>query len=383
MRSWFLSYNSQDVEVAQRLGAELARRDAQARIFFAPQSLRPGAYWMPALAKEIAEAAAFVLLIGKNGLGPWQTLEYQEAMQRSQKEPDFTVIPVVLDGVPAPGLPFLTHLHWIISADPASESSVGQLMDAAAGGGAPPGELWRHTAPYRGLSAMTESDADFFFGRGRETAEVAGALATTPDRLALLLGNSGVGKSSLAWAGVLAALLRQDWPEMAEAAGPWPPAFQESRRWCFLTLKPGAEPVRALVEPFLWIWQFEAFDPKRAELLLSWVDRLRDGKVGLRYLLDATKARYRDELHQSEPPAFLLYIDQGEELYVRAKERERRQFGEILAQGVLDPRLRTMMSMRADFFGELQKDEALYGSSPDQPAAAARGAIARGREPSR
>jgi hypothetical protein len=30
---------------------------------------------------------------------------------------------------------------------------------------APPGELWRHTAPYRGLNAMTESDADFFFGR--------------------------------------------------------------------------------------------------------------------------------------------------------------------------------------------------------------------------
>ena len=39
----------------------------------------------------------------------------------------------------------------------------------------------------------------------------------------------------------------------------------------------------------------------------------------MRDLLDATQARYRDELHQPEPPAFLIYIDQGEEL-LRAPE---------------------------------------------------------------
>src|SRR5215472_2803995 len=126
MRRWFLSYNSQDFELAHRLVAEIARRDAGSKIFFAPQSLRPGAYWMPTLAEEISEATAFVLLIGKNGLGPWQTLEYQEAMQRSRQETDFAVIPVLFEGVPAPGLPFLRQLHWIISADPACESSVGQ-----------------------------------------------------------------------------------------------------------------------------------------------------------------------------------------------------------------------------------------------------------------
>ena len=122
-------------------------------------------------------------------------------------------------------------------------------MDAAAGGGAPPGELWRHTAPYRGLAAMTESDADFFFGRGRETAEVIGALAATPDKFPILLGNSGVGKSSLAQAGVLAALMRQDWINPAEDSTAWPRVFHDSRRWCFLRLKPGTDPIRALVEP--------------------------------------------------------------------------------------------------------------------------------------
>ena len=67
--------------------------------------------------------------------------------------------------------------------------------------------------------------------------------------------------------------------------------------------------MRALIEPFLWTWQFDAVDPKRAELLSSWVSGLIDGKVTLRDLLDATEARYQDELHQPKPPAFLLYID--------------------------------------------------------------------------
>jgi hypothetical protein len=360
MRRWFLSYNSQDLALMQALEAALRRKDAEAHVFFAPKSLRVGGFWLPELAREIAEATAFVLLVGEKGIGPWQAMEYYEAFDRRVKQPDFPVVLFLLDGQSAPGLPFLRQLHWVIAADPASEKSLALVMDAAAGGGAPPGELWRHIAPYRGLYAMTESDADYFFGRGRETAEVIGALAATPDKLPILLGNSGVGKSSLAQAGVLAALMRQAWPETGEAVGPWPQAFDESRRWCFLRLKPSTEPVRALVEPFLWTWQFDAVDPTRAELLSDWVSKLIDDKVTLRDLLDATEARYRDELHQPKPPAFLLYIDQGEELYVRAEERQRRCFSEIVARGLSDPRLRAMMSMRADFFGDLQKDEALH-----------------------
>ena len=53
-------------------------------------------------------------------------------------------------------------------------------------------------------------------------------------------------------------------------------------------------------------------------------------KTNLADLLDATERRYQ-ELDQPKPPAFFLYIDQGEELYVRAEERQRRRFSEILA----------------------------------------------------
>jgi formylglycine-generating enzyme required for sulfatase activity len=360
MRRWFLSYNSQDLALMQSLESALRRKDAGAKIFFAPTSLRAGGLWLPELAREIAEATAFVLLVGKKGVSAWQSMEYYEALDRRVKHPDFPVVLLLLDGQPAPGLPFLRQLHWLISADPASEQSLAHMMDAVSGNSASPGELWRYTAPYRGLAAMTEADSDYFFGRGHETSEVINALAATSDKLPVLLGNSGVGKSSLAQAGAIAALMRQAWPETVEAPPAWPAAFDASRGWCFLKLRPGTDPVRALVEPFLWTWQFDAVDPKRAELQSSWAQKLIDGKVELRDLLDATQARYREELHQPEPPAFLMYIDQGEELYVRPAERERRRFSEILSEGLGDIRLRAMMSMRADFFGDLQKDEPLY-----------------------
>jgi formylglycine-generating enzyme required for sulfatase activity len=264
----------------------------------------------------------------------------------------------LLEGQAAPGLPFLRQLHWIITPDPASEKDVARIFEAAAGRGSSPDALWRYTSPYRGLEAMEEKDSDYFFGRTEKTVEALNALAT-PDRMPVLMGSSGVGKSSLAQAGVLAALKRQSWPEQAQAGNTWPAVFRDSRRWCYLSLKPGTDPLKALVGSFVDTWQFAATDPLRADHQHGWVERLRDGEATLSDLLDATERR-RAELDQPKPPGFVLYVDQGEELYVRAEERQRRRFSELLLTALADPRLRPMMSMRSDFLGELQKDEALF-----------------------
>jgi Novel STAND NTPase 1 len=301
----------------------------------------------------------FILLVGERGVGDWQVLEYDEALDKRVKSPDFPVILVLLEGQTAPGLPFLRRLHWIVTPDPSSEKDVARLFDAAAGSGTRLGELWRYTSPYRGLAAMEEKDSDYFFGRGQETVDVLSALAAAADRLPVLLGNSGVGKSSLAQAGVLAALKRQAWPEGTDAPDTWPQVFQESRRWCFLTLKPGTEPLKALVESFLDTWQLGATDPERVKQQNGWIELLRDRKAMLPDLLDATERRYK-ELDRSKPPAFLLYVDQGEELYVRADEHQRRRFSEVISGAVVDSRLYMLMSMRTDFLGELQKDESLF-----------------------
>ena len=51
------------------------------------------------------------------------------------------------------------------------------------------------TSPYRGLSAFTETDARYFFGRERVVAFLAGKLAE--HNLLQISGPSGSGKSSL------------------------------------------------------------------------------------------------------------------------------------------------------------------------------------------
>src|SRR5262249_28406095 len=163
----------------------------------------------------------------------------------------------------------------------------------------------------------------------RETVDVLSALAAGADRLPVLLGNSGVGKSSLAQAGVLAALKRPAWPGGGDMGTGWAHAVQERRRRGVLTLKPGTEPLKALVESFLDTWHLGATDPERVKRQNGWIELLRDGKAMLRDLLGATERRYQ-ELDRTKPPAFLLYVDQGEELYVRAEEHQRRRFSELI-----------------------------------------------------
>jgi formylglycine-generating enzyme required for sulfatase activity len=355
MSRWFLSYHSPDQQLAERVKAAIERKDLSSRVFFAPTKLRAGGAWTDQLAQELAEADAFILLIGEAGVGKWQVPEYDEALDRWVKSGrTFPLIVVLLDGQKAPGLPFLRQIHWIVSPDPASEKDVARIYEAASGRGACPPELWLYASPYRGLEAMEEKDSDYFFGRARETIEALNALAAS-DRLPVLIGNSGVGKSSVAQAGVLAALKRQAWPDDAQA---WPSVFQNSRQWCFLSLKPGADPIKALVDCFLDAWQFDATDPKRAQRLHDWIELLQ-GKATLSDLIDATERR-RMELDQPAPPAFLLYVDQGEEVYARAEERERGRFSELLAEALSDPRLRAMMSIRSDFYGALQSDKPLF-----------------------
>jgi WD40 repeat protein len=359
MRRWFLSYHSPDEALAKRLKAAIQQKDEGAHVFFAPANLRAGGRWAPALSEAIAEATAFVLLVTDKGIGRWQEIEYDAAFDRHVNTPDFPVVLMLLEGQTAPRLSFLKQLHWIVTRNPASEKDVARLIDAVrSGSDVKPGKLWRYTSPYRGLSAMEEKDSDYFFGRERETVEVLSAVAAESGRLPVLLGNSGVGKSSLAQAGVIAALRRQAWPERMTSARMWPARFKDSRGWCFLTLKPGSEPIKALVDTFLRTWQYDATDSEWEERQKGWVDRLSDGRATLCGLLDATERRY-EQIGQPKPRTVVLYVDQGEELYVRG-EHQRRRFSELLAQAIADPRLVALMSMRSDFLGHLQNDEPLF-----------------------
>ena len=209
-----------------------------------------------------------------------------------------------------------------------------------------------------------------------------GALAATPDKLPVLLGNPGVGKSSLAQAGVLAALMRQAWPETAEAAGRMAAGFRRQPPLVLSHAQAGhrAGPGAGRAVPLdLAVRRGRS---ERAERRRTGWSMLIDGKV-----TPARPARRdRSALTRScNSPSRRLSSStsiRARSFTCARRSAQRRRFSEILAHGLGDPRLRAMMSMRADFFGDLQKDEPLYAAHRhDQSAAAARGAIARGREP--
>src|SRR5579863_1741281 len=115
MRRWFLSYHSPDVALAGRLKAAIEGKDHSSRVFFAPTHLRAGGSWSAQLAQEIADANAFILLVGEAGIGSWQVPEYDEALDKWAKSPtEFPIIMVLIEGQTAPGLQFLRRLHWIV-----------------------------------------------------------------------------------------------------------------------------------------------------------------------------------------------------------------------------------------------------------------------------
>jgi hypothetical protein len=116
--------------------------------------------------------------------------------------------------------------------------------------------------------------------------------------------------------------------------------------------KPGTEPLKALVDSFLDTWHLGATDPERVKQQNGWVELLRDGKAVLRDLLDATERRYK-ALDRTKPPAFLLYMDQGEELYVRAEERQRHRFSSSFATHSTSPQTRRVCVAKVNVQAEI------------------------------
>ena len=194
----FISYHTPDLEKARAVEAGIIRRAPARACYLAPRSNLGGAYWLPRLADEIAQSDAVVFLAGAR-VGPWQEIEYYEALRLNREQTGRPrLVPVVITGQ-APGLPFFSQLHHIVAVDPASEDSLTAIERALADSPASDANpAWSRFQPYKGLPALHEADAAFFFGRDAETAAILQLIARRPDRIVALVGQSGVGKSSLA-----------------------------------------------------------------------------------------------------------------------------------------------------------------------------------------
>ncbi len=108
----FLSHNSKNKPAVIELGGKL--RDRGLRVWLDEWELVPGRDWQKALEEVIDTAKSAAVLVGKDGLGPWEERETRGCLSQFV-ERGMPVIPVLLPGAPRkPNLPlFLTGLTWV------------------------------------------------------------------------------------------------------------------------------------------------------------------------------------------------------------------------------------------------------------------------------
>jgi DNA-binding SARP family transcriptional activator len=173
--------------------------------------------------------------------------------------------------------------------------------------------------PYRGLEAFEHADAEDFFGRDRAVAEMVAVLED--ERLLVVVGPSGIGKSSVVKAGLLPAL----------GAG----AIAGSEAWLVTELVPGREPFDSLAAALERIATADVADV---------VGRLTTSFQSLSDVVD-----------QLVPPGagVVIVIDQLEELFTQTvDDAERRAFLRMIAGAAQDAAsdLRLVVTLRADYF---------------------------------
>ena len=349
----FISYHTPDTGEADRLRDALSMRSPGLDLYLAPARNAVGAYWLPRLGEELQAADAVLLVLGDK-VGPWQELEYYEAMRLSRRSGRPLIVPVVIGKV-APGLPFLDLHHQLFAHDRPLEDIVGAALRAFDGLGMvdeePP---WRRYNPYKGLSALGTEDARFFFGREAITGDILERIRRMPDRVLTLIGNSGVGKSSLAQAGVIASLRSQVWAGDFDRT--WPSELEDSRSWLSVTITPGEAPLKELAYALVRIWAKGCEAEREAR---TWADLLATGSR-IEDLIRNTADEIESRANDPPPRRFLLYIDQGEELYARSDIKQAKRFSELISAAVTRPEIVILASLRSDYSGCLQADEPLF-----------------------
>ena len=209
-------------------------------------------------------------------------------------------------------------------------------------------------SPYVGLSAFKPEEAHLFFGRHREIREALGYLGRpldTPNTTAeieicrwlQIEGNSGAGKSSLVNAGLLPMIEQH---KLSQQTG--------YQHWTVIKpMMPGEKPLKRLAES---LEQTFIRDPAQRDTLAR-QQKLEADERALAYLLNDQKA--------NNSTAFVLFVDQFEELFTFAGKEEKKQFDAQLSHALKDKDcpLFLITTVRIDFlegFEQLPKLSELY-----------------------
>jgi energy-coupling factor transporter ATP-binding protein EcfA2 len=333
----FLSYNKADRPAVDEIARQLVKAGIQP--WLDEWNLIPGDLWQEAIEEALGSCTTCAVLVGPSGTGPWQNEEMRAAIDRrvSEGKGTFRVIPVLLPGAQRgerSKLPtFLVATTWVEFRQTLDDEDAFHRLISGIRGQAPgpgPGQaIYEDVCPYRGLQFFDVEHAPFFFGREALTEWLLDELRGD-NRFLAIVGPSGSGKSSLARAGLVAAL------KEGRIAG--------SGQWPVIIARPGADPLESLAVALSDVTGTES-DPVAT---LNLIKSLREDERTLHLMAGL--------LLRSAPPEQRLVIleDQFEELFTLCHDDDLQQAlinNLTYAAGVTQGRTTVVLAFRADFYG--------------------------------
>jgi hypothetical protein len=284
---------------------------------------------------------SIAFVVGSKGVMNWVESEVSLGLSRAVADSSFPFIPILAQKSTGSALPPFAGLYHAVR-DPLNDpAEMEKLLKAVLGPGGPVAILGE---PFVGLRAMTESDADRFFGRTMEINDLIGKLANS--RLMAVVADSGSGKSSLVLAGLVPKFRGGVFadPAQQEPAG---------RIWHVVTVHPGSAPFDNLRKAMTMAAERLSLSPKE--------------KAELGELIDPSKPQQTAYALQCNLPAAttetLLVIDQFEELFTQTPERMRAPFIDWLLSLVASGAplgFRVVLTIRSDYFNLCSTHPALF-----------------------
>jgi WD40 repeat protein len=330
----FLSHSGADIDVARELKRRLLNssdgRAAGLRVWLDKDDLVAGVGWQAQLEKVISqEATAFGVHVGANGVVNWVESEVRLALSRAESEPDYCFIPILSkecsgsEALP----PFARRYQGV--HDPLNDpEEFAKLLHAVLRRSSGPKPIVLES-PFVGLKAMTEADADRFFGRNEEIVELLDKLKRY--RLIAIVADSGAGKSSLAQAGLVPAFRGG---ALADTARREP----DRRVWHVVVMRPRGNPIEGLKRGVTEAAERLGHGPDACAALRKRIDPSDPSETAYAIRCDLPVGRTET----------LLIVDQFEELLTETGQSDRGLFVELLMK--LGDGFRTVLTLRADHF---------------------------------
>jgi WD40 repeat protein len=332
----FLSHSGADTELARELKRRLLNssdaRAAGLRVWLDKDDLAPGTSWQAQLEKVISEeATAFAVVVGANGVVNWVESEVRLALSRATSVRDYPFIPILSkECAGSEALPAFARRYQGIR-DPLNDSEEFAKLLSAVLRRSPAEKTIVLDSPFVGLKAMTEADADRFFGRSEEIAELVDKLKR--HRLIAIVADSGAGKSSLAQAGLIPTFRGG---ALADTAGREP----DDRLWQVVIMRPRRSPIEGLKRGVTEAAERLARTPDDCAALRKRIDLADPSETAYAIRCDLPVGRTET----------LLIVDQFEELLTETEQRDRGPFVDLLMALAAAGNFRIVLTLRADHF---------------------------------